>query len=141
MNFKRHILIPVLSVGGILFSAFIVYEALWIIEGDRQMAGVMKSAKTNWALKTIAEVVEHHRVKQEGAILPQISDEFASAFDDEPYPVFQNQKIYDAWDHPMRVTWSTVEKGKIEIRSAGADGIMDTADDLVKVAQPRSVTK
>ena len=45
----------------------------------------------------------------------------------------QNGHIYDAWNRELPVTF--VRLGGAEVRSAGSDGLIDTADDLTAVAR------
>ena len=134
MNFKRHLLIFVLGVGGIIFSWVIV----WVIQGSSAMNGVMKTARTNAVLRRVAEEIPKQTIQPGRPILPQISSRCATLFTGDDYPAFQNGRLYDAWNHPLRVEWSTLEKGKIELRSAGSDGEMDTEDDLVLTVLPAS---
>lgn len=54
-------------------------------------------------------------------------DDLTAGDDDHP-PYLQKSKLNDEWGNPFRFTKKG--KWKIEIRSAGPDGVMDNEDDI-----------
>lgn len=81
---------------------------------------------TRQILKALSNFVDRYAADHEGALPGAVDDLLGADPDGTPYvgavPV-------DAWGRSIRFT--PKEDGSFEVRSAGADGAMDTADDVV----------
>ena len=132
MNFKRHLLIWVVGMGGVAISTFMVLGLK-----DR-MDLQQRDAQTKRVLQlTQEELNKRLWATPKGEILSQLPRGWDKIYDELPFRVLQNGKIYDAWNHPIRVQWLNSRQPEIELRSAGPDGLYDTDDDLVYVVEQK----
>jgi len=132
MNFKRHLLIWVVGMGGVAISTFMVLGLK-----DR-MDLQQRDAQTKRVLQlTQEELNKRLWATPKGEILSQLPRGWDKIYDELPFRVLQNGKIYDGWNHPIRVQWRIPDQPEIELRSAGPDGLYDTDDDLVYVVEQK----
>jgi hypothetical protein len=123
VGLRKHLLLWVFGVGGILVSACVV----WALKDRLDEFG-----RRNATQETLDRLVAGLRARPAD---PRWDDArrrqewLKVARDCLPAEVMQNGHLYDAWNHELRVEFDRL--GGVEARSAGPDGRFGTVDDLV----------
>ena len=122
-DLRKHLLLWILGVGGIAISVAVI-----LMLKDR-LDELGRTNATQEVLDRLAAALPVRR-----GIPPPTEEARRRAFPKVaqlalPAEYVQNGKVYDAWNHELRVGFDRL--GGAELRSAGPDGRFDTADDLI----------
>ena len=120
---RKHLLLWVFGVGGILVSAFVV----WALKDRLDELG--RRNATQETLHRLVEGLRSHPPDPRWDEPRRRRELLRVAAACLPAEVIQNGHLYDAWNHELRIECDRL--GGVEARSAGPDGRFGTEDDLV----------